>query len=293
MAITIGRNGLGGAPAMAQTAGAFIAILDWFLVTTLGWTKASLGTNQASYRAPTGNRFYLQVDDTSTTVARVSGWETLTALNTGTNQFPSSAQVSGGLYIAKGAATPWRAVSNGAIFYFFSKYSSSYYSAMAFGDIISFKTGDAYGTVMIGDTIGAPTAGANLMITNNNVPANGWYMPRSYTQSGTSLQVGSVSDYARTLGVSKTGNSGNSFPNKIDGCLHLAPVWPYENGVMSMRGLLPGLWNPCHLRPLSDWNTFSISSGLLSGRSFEVVDDASGGNTQIFFETSDTWGAPT
>mgnify|MGYP000538869411 CR=1 FL=1 len=62
MAITVLRynnNGTSaGAPALSGSAGSLITVLDFCLVTTLGWTKTA-GTNNGIYRAPTGNRRYL------------------------------------------------------------------------------------------------------------------------------------------------------------------------------------------------------------------------------------------
>jgi hypothetical protein len=60
-----------------------------------GWAKAYSGAfGQAAYRPPAGTRFYLQVDDTGPGLgagreARCFGWETMSAWNTGTGQFPT------------------------------------------------------------------------------------------------------------------------------------------------------------------------------------------------------------
>lgn len=70
------------------------------------WEKPFTGTNQAAYRssAAAGSRFYLYVDDTGTTTARVRGFETMTSLGSGTGQFPTDAMVSGGGYFGKSVA---------------------------------------------------------------------------------------------------------------------------------------------------------------------------------------------
>ena len=79
MAIYYYTNTSPGAPTLTGAAGSLITLLDWLLVTNLGWTKEFSGTNLASYRAATGNRFYLGVDDTTALYSRVRGFATMTA----------------------------------------------------------------------------------------------------------------------------------------------------------------------------------------------------------------------
>jgi hypothetical protein len=71
-----------------------------------GWTKAYGTFPQAAYRQPAGCRFYLQVDDSGpgsggAREARCTGWEAMTAYNTGFGQFPTPAQVASGAVCRK------------------------------------------------------------------------------------------------------------------------------------------------------------------------------------------------
>lgn len=54
MAITHLTNATPGAPTLTGAIGSLIALLDFCLVTALGWTKAQSGTNLATYISPTG-----------------------------------------------------------------------------------------------------------------------------------------------------------------------------------------------------------------------------------------------
>lgn len=69
-----------------------------------GWEKVfSEGTTKAVYRSTdvTGSRRYYRVDDSGNTSARVRGFAEMTDVDTGTEPFPTDAQISGGGYILK------------------------------------------------------------------------------------------------------------------------------------------------------------------------------------------------
>lgn len=65
-----------------------------------GWEEVFSKTNVSVFRSAdaTGSRFYLRVDDTGTTFARVVGYEAMSDVDTGSGAFPSAAQSSGGGY---------------------------------------------------------------------------------------------------------------------------------------------------------------------------------------------------
>lgn len=291
MTITIKRHTDSGAPALNNTAGSMITLLDYLLVTTLGWTKPYTGTNLAAYRQPSGtNQFYLRVDDTGTTAARVVGYESMSAISTGSGPFPTAAQMSGGLYWGKANSSgdrPWLAISNGKIVYLFIAYNGTNYHGVGFGDFETYKSSDAYGTVIIGEA-SSPTTNSvfQALSTSSTSTTSGHYIARPYTQIGSSLACGKFSN--SILGGSGLGVPGMTYPAPIDGGLHQAPVWLSEATLgAGARGLLPGIWNPLHSKPLSHGDTFA-GTGVLSGRTFETVDQ--GTNGQLFIETSDTWG---
>jgi hypothetical protein len=125
-----------------------------------GWEKRFSGTNLAVYRSldVSSTRFNLRVSDVVGT-ARVVGYETMTAVSTGTQLFPTSAQQSGGLYWKKAytgdVTTPisWMIFSNGKRFslwaapFAVASYSVTYnaLASYSFGDFTPLKASvDSY-----------------------------------------------------------------------------------------------------------------------------------------------------
>ena len=69
-----------------------------------GWEKVfSDGTTKAVYRSTdvTSSRRYYRVDDSNNQKARVRGYGSMTDVDTGTEPFPTDAQISGGGYFIK------------------------------------------------------------------------------------------------------------------------------------------------------------------------------------------------
>jgi hypothetical protein len=90
----------------------------------LGWTIAFTGTNIRVYKAP--NPFapspYIRVDNSTTSAqSRVRGYTTMSGLDTGTNPFPTEAQVAGGAYAHHSASAftrDWAVVGDGTSFFY-------------------------------------------------------------------------------------------------------------------------------------------------------------------------------
>ena len=263
-----------------------------------GWTKPFTGTNVASYKQPAGisNGMSLRVDDNTTSnIARVLGYEVMTSVSAGTSPFPTSAQSTGGLYFYKSTptdATPcaWILVCNGPMFYLFNNANATVgwndANSFAFGDITSYKSGDVKNTVIIGgiDTSVSP----QLPILATAVPTvvTGHYVARSYTQLGSSTTLGKGTDSYKANGATIIGGAGLVYPNPADGGLYAAPVFISEPVAVSMRGVLPGFWNPLHNKPLAHGDVW-VPTGDLAGKTLEAINMNPSG--QVFVETSDTW----
>lgn len=288
-------NATAGAPTLTGSAGSFITLLDYLLVTTLGWTKAFSGANAASYHkdAGFGNDYYLGVDDSATLNSRVRGFKTMTGAGVseglGSNPFPTDTQVSGGLYVFKGADTTtartWRFASDGTIFYLSIK-AQNYYNLFCFGDIISYKAVDGCNTFIAADTTAngyAPSSTVGITSTHTSA---GNYLSKNYALTGGAVLAGKVVDgtYGQVTGT-PFGSSGAAYPSPVEGGLLMCRTQVSE--AVSLRGLLPGLWNPLHAKPLVDGDTF-VGTGTLTGRTFVAHDVGSSG--QLIIETSDTWG---
>ena len=151
-----------GAPVLSATAGRMIAVLDWALVGKGGWQKAFSGTNTAAYRSLSGNRFYLRVDDTQTTFARIRGYRNMTAVSTGSNQFPPTSVAAASSWGApKSDGSPntarryWGIRTNRYIMMFVE---SEEFGAspiltrpfFAFGDVPTLCEVDTFNTVIVG-----------------------------------------------------------------------------------------------------------------------------------------------
>lgn len=285
-----------GVPTVTNTVGTLITLLDYLLVTTLGWTKVYSGTNKGVYRAPTGNRRYLRVDDSGSGAsgARINSYETMTDVDTGTGPMPTAAQLSGGLYLPRcttAGPCKWKFISNGTYFVLIINYNiaSNYWASCVFGDVFSYKSGDAYNTVLIGEaSFSNPTSSLQtLNIANTTTSTATHYAQRSFTQVGSAVLLGKTSDYIKAPRAILGGTGTNlPYPSAVDGGIYLSPLYLNEVTV-GLRGQLPGLWDPLHSYPLAEGDTFSGSSGLLSGKSFECWILGTAG--QMMVETSDTW----
>lgn len=309
MAITVLSNASPSAPTLSGSAGALVAVLDYCLVTALGWTKSGSG-NVVAYRQPAGtNQFYLRVDDTGTTSARVRAYEALTdvAAPTGTNPTPSDAQFSGGLYwgkaIAAGAtARPWMFISDGKLFHLVVGMTTTapawggVQSLYTFGDFSSFKSGDAYNTMIVGDTNVSPSASVSYISaaaapsTNVTSPSQGHYILRPHTQLSTSITASRIADIAGAGGTASYFGAGAiAYPAPITGGIEIARAFIGES--VGRRGRIPGLWCPQHAATiLNDADTFSGASGTdLAGKSFVFLRLGGQAQGAVALETSDTW----
>lgn len=281
------------------------------MVAPLGWTKAYTGTNKAAYRQPTvgANGFYLRVVDTDTADARLRGYETMSDVDTGTGLFPTTSQRSGDgayFYKANGTGRQWRAYSNGKILYMFCQPTASTWGAnstcsLCFGDFTSNVGADAYNTVLCASP-SANIAGNSsnhlfAYCTNYNSAgyANGHYIARPYTQTGTSLDSwkgATVTGFSHSSGVGSNaffGGGGSSYPDPIFGGAVLGK--PFLGESVSVRGFLTGLWMWVHNSGVATGDTFSGATGTsLEGRKFEAVLNASSIGTGAWvLETTDDW----
>lgn len=296
MAVQIFDNNTAGAPALSNAAGSLITLLDFLLVTTLGWTKPFTGTNKAAYKQPAGtNGFYLRVVDTGTTAASPTGrgFETMTDVDTGTGPFPTVAQVSGdGVPLRKGDTTnnQWRCVTDGKIVYFGARESSfGVWVWWAFGDFISALATDSYNTCLLGCVTNAGIAVHGISSYTTN--ASGNYIARDGTQTGGSVATSKVAGIEIT-NTNVMGAGGTTYPDPIHGGINLSPVWLVDRPTNTIRGVLPGLWNILHetdnASPFVHGDTFD-GAGNLAGRQF-LIQLHDQGYRKLVLETSDTWG---
>ncbi len=270
-----------------------------------GWTKAFSATNQAAYKMPAGsNGHYLLVNDAGTSnIATIKGCEVAYDATTGLNYFPSPSQNSanGNLWCFKSAtanstARNWVLICNGPLFHLCIDQGSdaNQGTAMSFGQINSYSSGDAYGTFICGGTTAAGTAAGVGTIASTIAQGQlQSYLARSYTQLGSSIQIGRISDSARSGNSTVIGSGTLPYPHAPDGALSIGEIWATEQvppgfaTPLCMRGLIPGLWSPNHTKPLSHLDYFTGTSGTLLNKTFVAFNLYNG--AQAFLETSDTW----
>ena len=226
-----------------------------FKIAPLGWNKVYTGTNKAAYKPsdPAASSAMLRVDDSGTTVARVRMYETMSDIDTGTNPAPTDAKVNGGLYWwksdAASAATRRYTIFGDSrnVYLGMAPYSSSsvapIHTVHAFGDLDSYKSGDAYPGFIVGD-IATP----NTNILGNifaQDPENNETMQimRSHTGIGVAVAASRKALCGNSAGVSGNDTRLGAFPALANNGLFLSRMVAGQRAVTTNgpRGLLPGL----------------------------------------------------
>jgi hypothetical protein len=323
MTVQIYKSTDASAPVLSGQNGALISLLDACLVNgygakaAAGWTKSfAPNGNQAAYRLATAGAtgFFLSVDDSGASatlaarVARVRGFETLTAFATGTGGFPTTTQLANGLHIYKSptadaTARAWILLADDKTFTLLTNPGSSSelsgYSILHFGDMFSLKTGDAYRAIIIGRASEGAAPGQNLPSEERfadlvalTAVATGHYMPRNYL---------GASQLAVNVGKHCGDNAKRGlipYPNPADQSIDLAQLWVHEplTNLGVLRGRLRGVWDFLHdpIAGVNDGDTFN-GSGALAGKSFLVARPVGSLSTPVtavrvlVLETSNTW----
>lgn len=279
------------APVLTGQVGSLVALLDACLVngygssTAAGWTKPYTATNKAVFYMGAGTpRMYLDVDDSGAQEARLVGYESMSAVATGTGPFPTAAQQSGGLYMRKSStadatARPWLLIACERALYLFVPTAQATYGAtaatdmaMAFGAFPSYKSGDAY-NCFINAQVATGSAGARIaQVTgaagSSFAATSGIFVPRAYTQIGASLAVSKI--VPGTTTGTPMGAYGGAYPDPVTGGFRLARVLicePDGSANVVERGYMPGFWGVIHNLPAAFYDTFG-GSGALAGKSF-------------------------
>jgi hypothetical protein len=275
-------------------------------VASLGWTKSYTGTNKAAYRQKSGtNQFYFRVDDTNAQNSQMRGYEAMTDVDTGTNPFPTIAQfaLGSGLYIYKSStanstAREWKMWSNGKIFYLltFSGATAGRLNGTAFGDFFSRLPGDAYNTVMIGETtasFNSNTVFAAQLAGVSTVGA-GHFIARPSSGAAGASTAGKFGHYSLSAGSSYLGYGTTAIPDPIMGGINMVPVLLNEPGISAVRGVLPGWWSAPHVT-WAGWANGDTMTGAagssIDGIKFEwhMLYSAVTGGTALFDISGETW----
>lgn len=227
-----------------------------FKMAPLGWEKVFSKTNVAVYRPtdPAGTRPYIRVDDTSTTIARVTMYESMTDVDTGFNMAPAAATVSGGYYwwkrLSAGATGAQYALvgdGRGAFVGLMPNQNVGAMGSGAFtvcyaGDLTSYRSGDAYCALLTGGNSTANVSG------NNSVYGSVFVSEPASTRTvmRRANGIGSAQTCDRTAyGATISGNNGafGPAPATVNAALYMTPVVVSDGGTLATngpRGELPG-----------------------------------------------------
>lgn len=281
-----------------------------------GWEKEFSGTNKAVYKSidPQANGHALRVDDSSGQYAAVSGYVSMTDVDSGTGPFPTTAQFSAGGFWSKSAAASstavgWRAFADPRAFLLsiaVGSYSSATYvssPAIGFGDPIPIKAGgDPWCTFLsVQKNIYMNTRSCSL--DNALGTADGYAAicaPRAPDGLGSGvLMVPRSMSGARTgSGISGDDTGGfGSFASALDGHLRLAQMMLQGSADQSpARAYLPGLY----FVPQSGAGTsftagsFIDGTGELAGRRLMAVKTSDSQVTELvtgvyFIDVTGPW----
>lgn len=227
-----------------------------FKLAPLGWEKVFSKTNVAVYRPtdPAGTRPYLRVDDTSTTVARVTMYESMTDVDTGFNMAPAAATVTGGYYwwkrTAAGATGAQYALAGdprGVFAGFMPGQNVGTMGALGFtvcyaGDLKSYRSGDAYCAMLTGGN-------SSANVTGNSSVYGSVFVSEPVTTRTVMRRangVGAAQTCDRTAyGATVSGNNGSfgPAPASVNTGLYMTPIVVSDGGTLTAngpRGELPG-----------------------------------------------------
>lgn len=305
MTITVYKSTDASAPVLSGTVGALVGVLDACLVNgygakaAAGWAVAFTATNKRTYRAASGARLYLDVDDSIALYANVKGIEVATAVGTGTGFFPTAAQFVSGMFTIKSqtansTARPWILIASDIFFYFFCESNQTAFPAsdanqgiLWFGDINSFKASDAYQSFILANV--AATGGNTVWAANLTAPgstSSGHYIARTYLQTGSALSVSKTAT-TRQLYANESffcsSTNWPAYPDTISGGVNLGETYIQETS--GVRGKMPGLFEPQHT--IGSLNTFITNqdtmngAGPLSGLTFIFI--------KTYMQGSATW----
>lgn len=119
-----------------------------------GWQALYSGTGKLSLNSTdlTASGRVFRIDDTGTTYARIVGYESMTDVDTGSNAFPTGAQISGGGYLHKSSSATtreWWLVADPKCVWLSVKADGTYWHLYGFGDFQSLYSGDTYNSFVM------------------------------------------------------------------------------------------------------------------------------------------------
>lgn len=313
MSFTIYKSTDASAPVLTGQTGKLVDLLDACLVNgygakaAAGWAVSFTGTSKRAYRGPSGARLYYRIQDDGPGAgtfkeARLTGYETMSDVDTGTGPFPTAAQGVGSVAMypirkstsADATARAWIVAADARTVYVWvaTGDTAGTYHAFGFGEIYSLVSGDAYNGFTIGRIVeNSGTAGNERLeyISITNTTQTDMAVARGHLGTGGSVQMNKHGD--ATKSASASGMQGIlAYTNAPDGGLYLSPIWILDfttSGAKNIRGRMRGFWHFLHATTnVADLDTVT-GTGDLAGKTFLFIK--LGGQSGLYtIETSDT-----
>jgi hypothetical protein len=247
-----------------------------------GWDEVFTGTNTSVYRAREGNRMFLRVLDTGTVDARMIGYENMTAVAVGTGLFPTTAQMSGGVYWNKASAAtalaaPYMILGDSRTFYFcnaagFSQSPDNQGMYIAgFGEFASWKaSADMFSSLLAGDLLAANWPAPNLA-KMAVAGSTGLFCPRLHTGAVGSQYLDMLTETGDT-DISGFGNRG-PYPGLTDSLFLSRPLVSINKTTWGPRGALRGVWHLPQSLPIGTFvkSDLILGAGDTAGRKLMVI----------------------
>lgn len=209
------------------------------------WEKVFSGTNKAVYKSthPTSSGFFLLVNDTITTVARVRGYESMSGVDVGVNPFPLFTTIAEESYTWPKAQNTtgtrkWALMGDPLFFYFLAAFNSSYpstYDSLYFGQPKTINPADIYSCAIAAEKSSSPSTPQSALYSVYATSAGyGVYYPRAFNAATpTPIQVSHRGF---------TSSPGEYVFAPLDGKIRFSPLFVHNGGVNSaVRGQVPGL----------------------------------------------------
>ncbi len=270
-----------------------------------GWTIAYTAAGKRSYRMASSVRassiqYYLDVDDSGPGAGnfkegRWRGYETMSAVATGTNPFPTVAtnpvlRKSSQFSVAESA---WIVIADGRTVYVFINTGdgggTAYWSVHSFGDFYTYGTSDFWNATicartaendatLVADSLDLRSVPGTNLTRHNNA--------RIWNGTVVAAASGHTSAWYSTAAVMSGNVTG---VNSVDGKLWLAPIYIHDGSQSAnIRGQRRGLWHCLLAGSTYQDGDVVTGSGDLAGRTFMLIK-ATGNVASLAFEISDTW----
>jgi hypothetical protein len=270
------------------------------------WNKAFSGTNKAVYRTTDtsgGAQAFLRIDDSTTNYATANGYESMTDVDNGVDNFGSNRRWFKSS-TADETSRPWVLVADARAFVLLTAFHAThanFYAPWLFGDMVSEVANDGYGALLLGhNSTTTPTPGTAVSHLTNSIMAitevSGSLRPAgSIMRNGVGVTKNisahlvvpfilrssqAVGETATVIGSWEQTTSPSymiSNPNPPNGGVYANRIALFESSggaapaTVGLRGWLPGVYAPFQFRPITNQTPYVSVSSQTAGRKFWAV----------------------